>query len=230
MTSSEYDRAKLHTLPPELILRDMACTTTAVKVEMAGVRFVVLPDVFPSHRFRSTALLIESLKDYASEKTVIDMGCGSGIVGLCAMSFGAKRAILADVSKPAVHNACLNRSILGYSADAVEVYESDCFESVPVVEADIIVFNPPFHSAVAPATSHPLEKALYDPSFRTLSHFLTNARRYGRPQSRILIAFSNKGDIEGIERLFDDHGYPWLLWRIANQRQRYDTRLYQLTI
>lgn len=52
-------------------------------------------------------------------KTVIDVGCGSGILGLSALLLGAKRAVLVDFDAQAVAAARENAALNGLESSCV---------------------------------------------------------------------------------------------------------------
>ena len=68
---------------------------------------------FGTGEHETTAMCIEFLSKYVSnDHTVIDVGTGSGILGISAILLGAKRAVMTDIDdvavKTAIHNAKLN--------------------------------------------------------------------------------------------------------------------------
>ncbi len=81
----------------------------------AGEKVVLLDSnmAFGTGEHETTAMCVELLQDYVRENsTVVDVGCGSGILGIAAVKLGAKRAYLTDIDPVAVdsaeHNARLN--------------------------------------------------------------------------------------------------------------------------
>jgi len=86
----------------------------------------------------TTALCLGWLDGHdIGEKTVIDFGCGSGVLAIAALKLGARRAIAVDHDPQAVlaarDNASRNRV-----SDRIEVVHSDNFAPVP---ADLVVAN-----------------------------------------------------------------------------------------
>lgn len=77
----------------------------------------------------SSSLILKNIPDVTG-KTVLDVGAGTGIVGIrCAMK-GAERVTSVDVSGAALANIKENVGRLNVS-DAVEVRESNLFSNVP---------------------------------------------------------------------------------------------------
>lgn len=68
---------------------------------------------FGTGEHETTAMCIQFLEKYVSNSdVVIDVGCGSGILGISAIKLGAKKAVLTDIDEVAIktskHNAKLN--------------------------------------------------------------------------------------------------------------------------
>lgn len=53
----------------------------------------------------TTLLMLELTARYCQDKTVIDLGCGSGIIGLAALKFGAKKSYSLDIDPLAIKHA-----------------------------------------------------------------------------------------------------------------------------
>jgi methylase of polypeptide subunit release factors len=225
----EHSHEQLYLKPPTEILDLLESADAPQRVRLNDIHFTVLPHVFPSQSFRTTKLILESIRAFVKDRVVTDMGCGFGAIGLAAMHFGASQAILVDINEHAVWNAIINRDEQGFTGEQVRVFHSDCFDSVPPHLADVIIFNPPFHSEPVTPSARPLERSLFDPSFQTMGKFLDQAVKYSHDATAILIAFSSKGDVRGLEALFTDHHcYSWSLWRRTNEDARYDNRIYLL--
>jgi 16S rRNA (guanine1207-N2)-methyltransferase len=119
-------------------------------IEAAGHSFAIdsLPGVFSYDRLdEGTALLIDALTAPKSRippgGSVLDLGCGYGILGLVAATLGAGRVDLVDVSLPAVASAGRNLAAAGLTN--ARAIAGDSFGTVPGERYDLIVTNPPFH-------------------------------------------------------------------------------------
>lgn len=56
----------------------------------------------------TTRLVLDSLRPIVKQETIIDIGCGSGILSLAALVLGAKRAYGIDIDPGALKHAKLN--------------------------------------------------------------------------------------------------------------------------
>jgi len=95
-----------------------------------------------------------SMGDIAG-KTVVDLGCGTGILGIGASLLGADRVIGIDVDETAVRVAAENADMLGANIDWV-VSEVEGFHA----DVDTVVMNPPFGAQRRHADRPFLEKAI----------------------------------------------------------------------
>jgi len=70
--------------------------------------------------------------------TVIDVGCGSGVLSFVAAKLGARRVYGTEVNEEAVRFARLNARRLGLS-DRVEFRHGSLFEPLEQMEADVVI-------------------------------------------------------------------------------------------
>lgn len=127
----------------------------------------------------------------------LDMGTGSGALGLLAARAGAARVVSTDICELSAKCARDNVSASSYS-DRIEVYEGDLFEPLSEQdEFDVISFNPPFMKASdhygldfrTPEEKN-LQRAIFDDGC-VLERFLSQAQSYLRKDGRILLAYSD---------------------------------------
>lgn len=87
-----------------------------------------------------------ALKDEVCDKSVIDLGCGTGILGIGALLLGAKKVIFVDIDEKAL-NICIEnyKEILSkYDiSEDVEFINLDILE-LEGLKGDIVFENPPF--------------------------------------------------------------------------------------
>lgn len=216
-------------LSPKQIHENIMKSTQQKKVLIKDKYYLVHPQVYPSNKFRTTNFLLDCIQPLVLNSTVCDMGCGMGIIGLFSLQHGAKYVVQTDINPLAIENAKANKDLYSYTDKQVKIIESNCFDKIPKQKFDIIVFNIPFHSEPY-KISDPLEYAFHDPNFESTNKFLKQAISYSNSNTNILIAFSNKGDVEGLEKIFNNSFYDWNLWKTANSHQQFDNRIYKLQI
>lgn len=104
---------------------------------------VVLLDsnmAFGTGEHETTAMCLKLLQSYLTPQSVcIDVGCGSGILGISAIKLGAKYAYLTDIDDIAVKSATHNAGINGVS-DKVCVTKADLLND-SAIKGDIMLAN-----------------------------------------------------------------------------------------
>lgn len=76
---------------------------------------------------------------------VVDVQCGTGLIGFAALAYGAKKAWFLDISQQALECAMATATLNGFTKEECTMLPSDMFESLlPEQEAslDLIVMNP----------------------------------------------------------------------------------------
>lgn len=95
---------------------------------------------FGTGEHETTSMCITLLEKYVTEGTaVLDIGTGSGVLGIASIKLGAKNAIMTDIDQVAVLSAKHNAEINGVS-DKCEVWRSDLLNAVSAI-GDIAVAN-----------------------------------------------------------------------------------------
>jgi len=92
---------------------------------------------------------ILSTNDFSWATEVLDLGTGSGILGLIVLKHGAKRAVGTDIDSAAVKNAAYNAKILGYEnvfeTRLVPIDRPDAYSVIKENEKfDLIISTPPW--------------------------------------------------------------------------------------
>lgn len=88
---------------------------------------------FGTGEHETTAMCVELMQDYIKPESVcIDVGCGSGILGISAIKLGAKKAYLTDIDYVAVSSAQHNCDLNGVSGSVV-VAHSNLLENAEIV-------------------------------------------------------------------------------------------------
>ncbi|MBN1966041.1 MAG: class I SAM-dependent methyltransferase [Anaerolineae bacterium] len=115
--------------------------------EALGLTLFGLPGVFSRDGLDDgTAMLLSTIDAALCDGArVLDVGCGSGVIGFHALRQGAVSADLIDSDWAALDCAARGRTANGFD-DSCRVWGSDLFADVPDEPYDLILSNPPFHT------------------------------------------------------------------------------------
>ena len=103
---------------------------------------------FGTGMHETTQLCIRQIKKYVTPDTVIlDVGCGSGILGMLALKFGAKYSVGTDLDPCAIDATHENMEVNGIAKDQYEVMigniidDKDVQDAVGYEKYDIVLAN-----------------------------------------------------------------------------------------
>ena len=133
---------KAHFRPLHIGGRVVVCPEW-IKYEKQPHEEVVLLDsnmAFGTGEHETTSMCLKLLQEYLTPQSVcIDVGCGSGILGISAVKLGANYAYLTDIDFVAVESAKHNAEINGV-ADKVTVAHSNLLDNAEI-KGDIMLAN-----------------------------------------------------------------------------------------
>ncbi|MDO4380211.1 MAG: 50S ribosomal protein L11 methyltransferase [Clostridia bacterium] len=96
---------------------------------------------FGSGTHETTRLCLETLEKYIKEDTtVLDVGCGSGILSIASLLLGAKKAVGVDIDALAVKTAKENGEVNGFKEPEYTVLEGNLTDKVSG-KFDVVVAN-----------------------------------------------------------------------------------------
>ena len=174
-------------------------------VEVLGKQFIVHANVFSPKYFNDTEFFAKELPINADDE-FLEIGCGTGVVSISAVWKGASRVVAVDINPSAVENAKENVKLHGLE-DKITVMQGDVFEPVKDEKFDTIFWNVPF-GYIKREDISTLEKAVFDSGYRSIRKFIEEARRYLKPNGRLLIGFSSTlGHLKMLEELLTKAEY-----------------------
>ncbi len=171
-----------------------------------GLRINIAPGVFHPGFFFSTKILLHCLKQFdLKNKTVLELGSGSGLISLVAAKKGAI-ATATDISEKAFRNIEQNREA---NQLEVEIIHSDLFQHIPKIFFDLIIINPPYYKG---KIRHEDDHAWYAGEqleyFQKLFHQLPS---YINERTKTLMVLSDDCDITRIKSIASDYHFKFHL-------------------
>jgi len=168
--------------------------------------FIVFPNVLRPEITSGLyfAKYLSGESEIFKNKSVLDMGCGSGIQGVVAGLSGANKIVFSDIAEAAVENTKENVDKFNIKEKSF-VIQGDLFREING-QFDIILFNHPFF-AESPNKEIPFTIAMYD-NGSLIHRFLDEAKDYLNEGGFILMPFFHfAGDVNNPEKQALAHGY-----------------------
>lgn len=107
-----------------------------------GLRLEIPPQVFHPGFFFSTKLLLRAVCSLElKNKTLLELGAGSGLIAMRAEKQGAI-ATASDINPVAIEYLKKNRQ---RNSASIRIIQSDLFDEIPLEAFDIIAINPPYY-------------------------------------------------------------------------------------
>ncbi len=115
-----------------------------VTIAERDLALVTMPGVFSGDGLDDgTALLLDNLPDLNGQR-VLDLGCGSGVLGIAAALAGAASVTMTDIDLLSV--AAARENIARAGVDDTVAVASDLYGAIHGQRFDVILCNPPFHA------------------------------------------------------------------------------------
>lgn len=174
-------------------------------VIVLGKEFTVFPNVFSPKYFYDSEFFAKEIEVEKNER-FLEIGPGSGVVSVWMAMKGANVTAV-DINPDAVRNTKENAKLHNLE-NRITVFEGSLYEPLDQdSQFDTIFWNTPF-GYVEDDNISVLQKAVYDPGYRSTETFIRDAKNYLVPEGRLLIGFSSTlGHMDKLNELLKENGY-----------------------
>lgn len=157
--------------------------------DVFGTRFDTLAGIYQPHPTSSSVFLLRTLlRERPALGQGLELGCGSGVVGLSLLRHGlAHQMVMTDVDVHAVRAAGRNADALNLATRS-RFCHGNLFEPVAGETFDSIVFNLPLLHRPHEGSRH---IALDDPQASVTGAFFEQATRFLKPGGKGYFSYSN---------------------------------------
>jgi tRNA1Val (adenine37-N6)-methyltransferase len=183
-----------------------------METTLDGLRDIKLYQRKEGYRFSVDALLLYSFVNVGHVKDIVDLGAGSGVIGLLlARKYPEAKILLVELQQTLYRLAEKNIELngLGDRVSAVMSDISTVHEVYPAMSCDIVVSNPPFRKFLSGRLSRGEERAVARHEIRLrLPELAKAASHLLRARGRFFMIFHPERVIEMIDTLRAEHLEP----------------------
>jgi 16S rRNA (guanine966-N2)-methyltransferase len=120
-------------------------------------RIIDMPDGIRPTSDKVREALFEILKNRIKGARFLDLYCGSGAMGIEALSRGAEKAAFIDSNHKCISILKRNLAKLGISQDLYDIYNKDCINGIEMLQGsgcsfDVVFLDPPYYMGLAKNT------------------------------------------------------------------------------
>jgi len=196
LSKKEIDRRRRW---QDLIYQDLKKINKPREYQVLGKKIVTLPGIF-APIFTDSLILAKAVRNEVKKgDRVLDLGTGSGIDSIFAAT-KADKIVATDINEKALECARIN--FKRHKVDG-KLIKSDLFKNIRD-KFDLIIFNPPFRWF---KPRDVLEAGELDYNYRTLRKFFSEADKYLLRKGRLLMVFSESGDLKYFKSLIETYNY-----------------------
>ena len=168
-----------------------------VEIEVLGLKLLLLPTVFCPY-FIDSRLLAQN-QGVSEGEDVLEIGCGSGLQAIIAAK-KAKRVVATDINRKAIECAGFNAKRHGVEGKT-EFRQGSLFSPLRQDEKfDLIICNPPFYKGEGIGETYSQTESFLESFFKNVSTHLKKG-------ARIIMIYSEAGDVKLLHELIERHGF-----------------------
>ncbi len=142
---------------------------------------------------------LEKILEKEKIKSVLEIGCGSGLLSIIAAKSGCD-VVAADINTAAVECAERNAELNSVKIKTVRANLFDNLEG----KFDLIVFNPPYLPEEQTEESRVWAGGK---NLEVIAEFIKEAKRYLKYGGRVLVVISSLSNPEGVLKEFTDNDF-----------------------
>lgn len=195
--------------------------TEPYTTKVFGKEIVVFPDVMSPKYDWSGIFGVETLPDVRG-KSVLEIGCGSGIISLFAALRGADSVDAVDINPNAVANT--NANFAKHDVRNAKAFHSDLFSEVGDKRYDLVVFNLPYHGN---KPQDILEHGVADEGYLMMKRFIADLPKHMKDDGIADIGFSTSGDTKLLLAQFKKSNLE-IIQKYSDDRYGYNCDIYIL--
>lgn len=178
-------------------------------VAFGDLTLTVLPEVYPPTAFTDTLWFAGQVKDIVGQKSLLEIGTGSGAIAIVCAKNGA-HVVATDVNPDAVRNTELNNK--RYGLDVV-VRLGDMYNALqPREKFDYIFWAHPFNNWDVPVEDMLLRSGL-DYHYQALRAYIVGAQEHLNSDGKLLIGTGDSADLKTLAEIAAENNYDLQLLR-----------------
>ena len=196
------------------LLSEKATYIVNVIFEKKPLPIYIFPTVFPPvAKHKSSLKTIIKTFGNITNKEIIDIGGGCGLMSISLALAGAKHIDVTDINPNAVK--CIEYNIkINELGHKINVFESDLFSNVPSKKYDIIIGYLPIVNYKVKKSN--INNTFYDDGYKIRKRFLKDARKFLNIDGTIVMLQGNlqsidtdspDGDFSTLELMIKDYDY-----------------------
>lgn len=153
------------------------------------------PGFFHSTKFVLTYLGYQSLRG----KSLLELGCGSGLISVVAAKAGAN-VTASDLSLKALENTKFNANL---NEVFIKIVYSDLFDNVDKSTFDWIVINPPYYARKP--ESEPDLAWYCGENFEYFHKLFASLKDYMHHTSHVIMVLTKGAEVDAVKQIGEEH-------------------------